>query len=104
MLGNIKNYYKDGISHCHAKPFYQMSDNDNQYFVDFMYKHNDFKNLIPRPVFDKVSPEAPKYNQVNVNIIEWMNRHNTGSLEMPYLLRTHCYTLIVPNLFYRKLV
>ena len=47
--------------------------------LNFMRKH-DFKNLIPTPVNDIISPEAPKYNHGNANIIEWMNRHNTGKL------------------------
>ena len=45
-----------------------------------MHKHDEFKNLIPLPVFDIISPEAPKYNHVNANIIEWMNTHNKGKL------------------------
>ena len=48
--------------------------------LNFMHKHDEFKNLIPPPVFDIISPETPKYNHVNVNIVEWMNRHNKGKL------------------------
>ena len=43
-----------------------------------MHKHNEFKNLIPSPVYNIISPEAPKYNHVNANIIEWMNSHKIG--------------------------
>ena len=86
MPGHNINYYKDGISPCHTKQFF------NEYqimtvhsiilsnILNFMHKHNEFKNLIPPPVYNIIYPEAPKFNHVNDNIIEWMNRHNTGKI------------------------
>ena len=50
---------------------------------------NVLKNPIPTPVNDIISLESPKYNHVNADIIEWMNRHNTGKLKMLYLIRDH---------------
>ena len=40
----------------------------------------NFKNLIPIPVFDIISSEAPKYNHPNANITEWLNSHNIETL------------------------
>ena len=45
-----------------------------------MHKPNEFKNLIPPLVFNIISTEAPKYNHVNANLIEWMDSHQTGKL------------------------
>ena len=86
MPGYNINYYKDGKTPCHTKPFFTEFHIMTVHSIvlanvlNFMHKHNDFKNLIPTPVNDIISPEAPKFNHVNANIIEWMNRHNTGKL------------------------
>ena len=87
MPGYNINYYKDGISLCHTKPFFTECQIMTVHSIilanilNFMHKHNELKNLIPPPVFNIISPEAPKYNHVNANIIEWMNGHNTGKLK-----------------------
>ena len=86
MPGNNINYYKDGMSPCHTKSFFTENKIMTIHSIilanilNFMHKHNEFKNLIPPPVFDIISSETPKYSHVNANIIEWMNSHNKGKL------------------------
>ena len=86
MPGNNINYYKNGFTPCHTKPFfteYHIMTVHSIVLTNvliFMHKHNEYKNLIPPPVFDIISPEAPKYNHANTNIIEWMDSHHKGKL------------------------
>ena len=74
MPGNNINYYKDGISPCHTKPFFTQNKIMTIHSIilanilNFMHKHSEFKNLIPPPVFDIISSETPKYNHVNANM------------------------------------
>ena len=75
MPGYNINYYKDGITPCHTKAFFTEYEIMTVHSIilanilNFMHKHNEFKNLIPPSVFDIISPEAPKYNHANTNII-----------------------------------
>ena len=86
MPGYNINYYKDGMTPCHTKAFFTEYGIMTVHSIilanilNFMHKHNEFKNLIPPPVFGIISPEAPKHNHVNENVVAWMNRHNTGKL------------------------
>ena len=86
MPGKTLNYYKDGTSPCHTKPFFtehQIMTIQSIILTNilkFMHKHNEFRYLIPSPVFEIISHEAPKYNHNNANIIEWMDKHNNGKL------------------------
>ena len=48
--------------------------------LNFMHKQNELKNLLPLPVLNIISPEAPKYNNLNVNVLKWMDNHATGKL------------------------
>ena len=75
MPGNNINYYKDGIYPCHTKPFF------TKYHImtiqsiilknvhNFMHKQNELKILLPLPVLNIISPEVPKYNHLNANIL-----------------------------------
>ena len=86
MPGNNLNYYKNGISPCHTKYFFTECQIMTVHSIilanilNFMHKHNEYRNYIPTPVIEIISPEAPKFNNINPNAIEWMNRHNTGKL------------------------
>ena len=99
MPGNNINYYKNGITPCHTKPFfteYQIMTVHSIILtnvLNFMHKHSEFKNLIPLPVLSIISPEAPKYNHVNANIIGWIDSHQNRQLRKSISFKGPCSIL-----------
>ena len=108
MPGKTLNYYKDGTSPCHTKQFFTEQQIMTVHSIvltnilKFMHKHNEFKNLIPPPVFDIISHEAPMYNHINANIIEWMNRYNTAKLRNSISFKGPLFYLNYVPLFLEK--
>ena len=77
------NYYKNGMTPCHTKPFF--TDN----FIPtlpsiiltnvliFMNKLYNFKHCIPSSVASIISPSAPKPGEINENNASWLHTHST---------------------------
>ena len=82
--GFNSNYFKDGLTPCHTKPFfteYNIMTVHSIIFTNvliFMHKYQYFRKILPPLVSNVISPDAPKYDHSNLDSEAWMANHFTG--------------------------
>ena len=82
--GFNSNYFKDGLTPCHTKPFfteYNILTVHSIIFANvliFMHKYRYFSKTLPPLVSDIISSDAPKYDHSNLDSEAWMANHLTG--------------------------
>lgn len=79
------NYYKDGKSPCHTKPFFTENNILTVHSIilsnvlTFMHKYHNFRNQMPRLVSDIIPQNAPRYSLTNDDKTkEWLTSHSSG--------------------------
>lgn len=84
--GFNRNYYKDGITPCHTKPFfteYNVLTVQSIILTNilvFMYKFHHFKHTIPPNVVKIIAENAPKPLSGNENCLEWWTSYPKSKL------------------------
>ena len=82
--GFNSNYFKDGLTPCHTKPFFTEYNILTVYSIIFanilifMHKYRYFSKTLPPLVSDIISSDAPKYDHSNLDSEAWMANYLTG--------------------------
>ena len=84
MPGFNLNYFKDGLTPCHTKPFFTEYSILTVHSIIltniliFMHKHRYFGKCLPPSVSEVISSNAPVYDHINVGSEAWMANYSTG--------------------------
>ena len=84
MPGFNLNYFKDGLTPCHTKPFFTEYNILTVHSIIltniliFMHKYRYFRKSLPPLVSEVISSNAPIYDHINVGSEAWMANNSTG--------------------------